>query len=157
MVTETLAQALEREHHEIDERIEAFRSSREVGHSDLASLTTAIEALRRHIYLEEEFLFPPLRDAGMVGPVWVMLREHGEMWRTLDALEAELAGDSGSTTVVALCDELVPKLEAHNAKEETILYPQADNLLSEPARAELERFLETGHMPDGWVCERAGA
>jgi len=38
------------------------------------------------------FLFPPLRDAGMVAPVFVMLREHGQMWRAGTSMPTDLAG-----------------------------------------------------------------
>ena len=87
---ETLTAALEREHQEIDAGLEAFADGLESGELRGADLDRAADALRRHIYLEEEFLFPPLRAAGMVPPVLVMLREHGEIWRTLDALELEV-------------------------------------------------------------------
>ena len=92
MATNTLAAALEHEHREIDEGIETFTSGRANGAAYSRPSTRAIrDALRRHIYLEEEFLFPPLRVAGMIAPIFVMLREHGEMWKTLDALEANWA------------------------------------------------------------------
>lgn len=154
---ETLALALEREHREIDEGIDAFTTSPERGPVETEGLTRAIEALRRHIYLEEEILFPPLREAGLVMPVFVMLREHGEMWQLLDALEAEVAKDSRSDAVTSLIDGLVPRLEAHNEKEEAILYPPSDTVLEGPAAEQLKAFLATGRMPEGWVCERARA
>jgi hemerythrin-like domain-containing protein len=153
MTVETLAEALEREHREIDEGIAAFTAARAEGRVDRQPLSRAVEALRRHIYLEEEFLFPPLRSAGMVMPVFVMLREHGEMWRMLDALEAEVAKDAGSESVSSLVDGLVPRLEAHNEKEEAILYPQADTALAGSAGEELKKFMAHGRMPEGWVCE----
>jgi iron-sulfur cluster repair protein YtfE (RIC family) len=155
MVSESLAGALEREHREIDEGIEAFMATRERNEHDAAPLVRAMDALRRHIYLEEELLFPPLRSAGLMAPVFVMLREHGEMWTTLDAIEALLGQDPKSASVAELCDELVARLDAHNAKEEAILYPQADPTLSGSAGVELKAFLDSGRMPDGWVCERA--
>jgi regulator of cell morphogenesis and NO signaling len=71
---DTLACALEREHREIDAGIEAFLAPRSEGTRRLGALRRAIEALRRHIFLEEEFLFPPLRAAGLVTPVFVILR-----------------------------------------------------------------------------------
>ena len=52
----TLADALEREHQEIDLGIAAFRADPR----RTAALGRALAGLRRHIYLEEEFLFPPL-------------------------------------------------------------------------------------------------
>ena len=155
MATRTLAEALEQEHREIDEGIETFTSGRATGPADSGPLTRAIDALRRHIYLEEEFLFPPLRSAGMVAPIFVMLREHGEMWKTLDALEAKLGEDGKAESVMPLCDQLVPQIQAHNAKEEPILYSQADAVLDDVAADQLRTFLDSGRMPQGWVCEKA--
>ena len=155
MTIGTLATALEREHRQIDAGIEEFTSRLAGGETTAEPLLAALRALRRHIYLEEAILFPPLRDAGMVGPIFVMLREHGEMWQTMDALDAALAENSAGTSVLPLCARLVPQLETHNTKEEPILYTQADSVLSDAASASLQDFLETGAMPEGWVCERA--
>lgn len=150
-----LAAALEREHRQIDEGIAAFTSAKTGGEVNSEPLARAMNALRRHIYLEEQFLFPPLRSSGLMGPVFVMLREHGEMWQTLDELDAEMSVDGSRDSVVRLCDQLTPLLEAHNAKEETIIYAQADAMLDDSAGAELQGFIDTGTMPAGWVCERA--
>jgi len=154
-VAESLAAALEREHQEIDEEIDAFTAKLAAGSIEVAPLRHAATALRRHIYLEEVFLFPPLRDAGMVAPVFVMLREHGQMWRTLDTIDAELAVDPDDATLQRLCKELVVQLQHHNPKEEQILYPQADLALDEQASERLRAFLDSGALPDGWTCERA--
>lgn len=155
MGVQTLADALEREHREIDKGIESFTARDADGQVDPSPLLEAVAALRRHIYLEEEFLFPPLREAGMAMPVLVMLKEHGEMWALLDELEAEVAQAPTSERVASLCSGLVPRLASHNAKEEAILYPPADTVLDEPARADLGEFIESGRMPPGWVCTNA--
>ena len=146
----SLGAALEREHREIDAGIEAFASG-----GGIESLTRAATALRRHIYLEEEFLFPPMRDAGFVAPIFVMLREHGELWTTMDAIERDLAGETAEDVLSGECKWLLAQLERHNSKEEPILYPHADAVLGAPASEELVAFLETGRMPDGWVCAQA--
>lgn len=156
-MTETLAAALEREHREIDEGLEVFAASRGTGEPDTAALAQAVAGLRRHIYLEEELFFPPLRAAGLMAPVLVMLREHGQMWRLLDALEAELARDPAGDATAGLLDDLMPRLEAHNLKEERILYPQADTVLEGDPGQELREVMASGRMPDGWVCEMARA
>lgn len=150
MASETLAAALEREHREIDEGIEAFTAS---GGQETGPLKRALDALRRHIYLEEEFLFPPLRDGGLMAPVFVMLREHGEIWRAMDRLEGELGGEAGQ----AAAHELLAILERHNSKEEPILYPQADAVLTPEAAERLHGFIASGRTPEGWVCQSAGA
>src|SRR5579884_3347854 len=103
MTPGTLAAALEREHREIDRGIEAFLAARAEDRAETKPLTEAIAALRRHIFLEEEFLFPPLREAGMVAPVFVMLREHGEIWDTIDTLQAQLKADPAGAAVSEIC------------------------------------------------------
>jgi regulator of cell morphogenesis and NO signaling len=155
--TGALGAALEREHREIDAGIEAFLAGQAGGQPRTEPLRQAIGALRRHIFLEEEFLFPPLRGAGLVAPIFVMLREHGEIWDTLDALDAQLAINPGAAAMSEICRTLLEQLERHNAKEELIVYPQADAVLTAAASARLSSFLATGQMPEGWVCQRAGA
>ena len=66
MEMELLAVALEREHIEIDDALTAFAAGPVTKERDLEPLSGAIGALRRHIYLEEEFLFPPLRETGLM-------------------------------------------------------------------------------------------
>lgn len=148
MQTGSLAAALEREHHEIDAGFAAFTSAP----WDLRPLGHAIGALRRHIYLEEEFLFPLLREAepGLAPPVFVMLREHAQIWGTLDALERELA--SGTGTALALRKRLAVLCLHHNLKEETILYPRADQALPGAAADRLRAFIGSGELPEGWIC-----
>jgi len=149
MDTESLAAALEREHHEIDVRIAAFTASP----GDPQPLARAIRALRRHIYLEEEFLFPLLGEAepGLRAPVFVMLREHAQIWATLDTLERVPAPG----TVLAGCRQLTVRLLHHNLKEEKILYPRADDVLSAAAAGRLRAFLGSAELPEGWVCTKA--
>jgi hemerythrin-like domain-containing protein len=153
-MAQSLTQALEHEHHEIDAGIETFLEGLALGESRAGDLARAIDALRRHIYLEEEFLFPPLRAAGMLPPVLVMLREHGEIWRILDAIDAldlEGAGEQAREQ----CTALLAQLAAHNAKEEPIIYPQGDAVLSDEAKRELHTCIDEGRTPDGWVCAQA--
>lgn len=152
-----LSAALEREHCEIDRGIEAFLYKLDGGSVRAEVLTAALEALRRHIYLEETFLFPPIREAGMVMPIFVMMREHGQLWQTMDTLTHLLAeGDDGRRLEQA-CRQLLDRLQRHNSKEEPIIYPHADTDLPPHTSAELTRFIQTGRTPEGWVCQQAGA
>jgi hemerythrin-like domain-containing protein len=156
---ETLSTALEREHREIDTGIETF-----IGKLDASPdgdsvqpepLTQALDALRRHIYLEEAILFPPIREAGMVMPIFVMMREHGELWRTIDALTDLLADGATHEQLRDTCHQLLGQLERHNSKEEPVIYPHADTALPPQVCAELARFIDTGRVPDGWICQQA--
>ncbi|RAV18224.1 hemerythrin domain-containing protein [Mycolicibacterium sp. GF69] len=147
--------ALEREHLEIDGAIETFVEELAGGSLRSDALSAALETLRRHIYLEECMLFPPIREAGMVMPVFVMMREHGQLWRSMDALDALLAGDADVHALYNACGQLLAQLHQHNAKEESIVYPRIETDLPAQTRVEVTRFLDAGQMPDGWVCQHA--
>jgi len=145
----TLATTLETEHHEVDDALEDFVASREE-----APLRRAVEELRRHIYVEEELLFPTLQAGGLMAPVLVMLREHGEIWRRLEGLEEALDGHQGSRAA-SLCQELLDVLQRHNAKEEPIIYPQVDRALDADGTDRALAVLDGGTMPPGWACRLA--
>lgn len=149
-----LADALTREHHAIDAGIEAYLAGLDAG-GDASPLREAMHALRRHIYLEEEFLFPPLRAAGMMMPIMVMEREHGQLWRDMDALDETLRSPADPEALRDGCRSLLALLDSHNSKEEPIVYPRADGDLSDQQRDQLAGFLDSGTFPDGWVCAKA--
>ncbi len=144
MANETLSSALEREHHEIDAGIESYSAS--LAPADLRDTLTA---LRRHIYLEEEFLFPPLRDSGLLAPIFVMLREHGELWDAMARIDGLLADGKDARDA---CTDLLERLTAHNAKEEPIVYPEVDKM---PQAGAMLDLLDTAVMPADWVCQHA--
>lgn len=157
MASLTLSTELTREHHEIDDAIETFIEKLDCGSLQRELLTDTLEALRRHIYLEEVFLFPPLREAGIVMPIFVMMREHGELWHTMGALADLLAVGDDSQRLRDTCTQLLDQLHQHNSKEEPVIYPNADTDLPPQTSAELTRFIETGRTPEGWVCQQANA
>ena len=150
----SLAQLLEAEHRQIDAGIEAYTTT-EPG-AGLDALQNAIDGLRRHIYLEEAFCFDALRARGLMMPVMVMLREHGEIWRSCDRVEVALeeADDDAATSEA---EHLLRILDAHNGKEEPVLYPHISAAIGPDANADLLRFLDDGKMPAGWVCATAAA
>lgn len=155
MAQESLSAALEREHREIDGGIEAFAAGLATGETDPAPLLRAMAGLRRHIYLEEEFIFPPLKSGGLMMAIFVMLREHGQLWDAMAELDDLLANSSDARELTTACEELLAALESHNEKEEPVIYPQADEQLSEEATSRLQTFLATGTMPANWRCEKA--
>lgn len=154
MVGEALSVALEREHTEVDAALGAVLAQLAGGTVDADALDGTLTALRRHIYLEEELLFPPLRTGARMISIFGMIRGHGEIWQTMDTLAAAAAAGDHDTLAEA-CRRLLSLLEAHNKVEEPVIYPGADSDLSEQQVAELADFLKTGAMPDGWVCEKA--
>lgn len=154
-MADTLADALKREHEDIDAGITAFRTGLEGGSPPVETMLAALEAHRRHIYLEEAMLFPPLRAGGLFAAILVMLREHGQMWNLMDELQPLVEAGGTDPAVPELCERFVALIDAHNLKEEATIYSRADDLLQAPATAELREFMAAGTMPDGWVCEHA--
>ncbi len=153
MTTNTVATALTREHHEIDAGIEAFAARLTTGTLDTTVLASTLEALRRHIYLEEELLFPPIRRAGLLMPIMVMIKEHGRLWQLMDAIEAGARSDDPDpTSLRSACDQLLAALAEHNMKEEPIVYPQAASDITVDESAALEDFIESGSTPSDWIC-----
>lgn len=147
----SVAEALEREHTDVDAELERVLTDS----TDESSLRAAVELLRRHIYVEEQLLFPPLRATGMIGPLLVMEREHGEIWTILDGLEASLSRGAALGDLAKRCATLLALLSNHNAKEEPIVYPQATALLTETQADDILAVLATGSRPEGWTCSRA--
>lgn len=156
MTTHALGDALIHEHHEIDTGIAAFVSALREGVVERDSLAGVFDALRRHIYLEEELLFPPLRRAGLLMPIMVMTKEHGQLWQSMSAIEEHLGATQPDVArLESECRQLLAGLDRHNMKEEPIVYPHAATDLTSDEAALLARFIETGRTPPGWICEAA--
>ena len=89
-------------------------------------------AMRRHFRMEEEVMFPAFQEAtGMFsgGPVAVMKMEHEQMRALLTPMDSHAANGD----VEALLDHgdtLLMVIQQHNAKEEGILYPMAEQTLA---------------------------
>lgn len=87
--------------------------------------------LQRHIVWEEEILFPAFEGkTGMknAGPTEVMRLEHRQIGAALEAIHQKVKHQDPE------CDReeeaLLSLLSSHNMKEENILYPTIDRLLS---------------------------
>ena len=151
----SLAQAFTVEHHEIDAGIEQFLADTDSDPVNRAqSLLIAMEALRRHIYLEEEIVFPHLQNGALMMPLMVMRREHGQLWQHIDTLVESVQNQSGEPNKVKeICTEILALLDRHNQKEEPIIYPHMDADLSSDEQDKIRGLLAGSAMPDGWICE----
>jgi iron-sulfur cluster repair protein YtfE (RIC family) len=134
-----ISEALGYDHERLARLEVAAFVARAAGQAETAErwYTAFSSALRRHIAVEEEFLFPVFeKRLGLSpsdGPTEVMRREHGEILRWLD----EILRTIGHTA--KLPDEARAAfhevLEKHHLKEEEILYPALDYALS-PAESD---------------------
>jgi iron-sulfur cluster repair protein YtfE (RIC family) len=100
------------------------------------AFATFAEELTRHDRLEEEVLFPLFEmKSGLVdGPTQLMREEHREIAQALTRMQRTLSEGDPQVFREAL-QFLRGLLRDHNAKEEHILYPAADSLLSPEQRA----------------------
>lgn len=151
MDTPLPSHVLERQHREIDAGIIDIAG----GQGTIPALAAALALLRRHIYLEEAVLFPPLEQAGLTMPIFVMQREHGQMWPLLERLEAACRAGQAADALGPDCGELLRQLQIHNPKEEQIVYAAADRLQGEVGDASLVDALVAAEAPDGWACANA--
>ena len=158
MTDDTLSVAMKDEHHQVDAGIEAFLEKLDAGTVDVDGLKAARAVLHRHAYMEETFIFPPLKQGHLMMSIFGMLRSHGEIWRIFDEA-VELATDgSDHDKMRETCQRALAALAQHNKVEEAVVYSAADVDLADrdPAKAaEWAEFVKGGTMPDGWVCEKA--
>ena len=102
------------------------------------------DALLHHFVMEEEVLFPELEQANPVagGPARVMRMEHQQIRQLLDDL-AEAVRGRDSDTCLGNLETLHMLSQQHNAKEEGILYPLADNSLRDATESLVRRLRAT--------------
>ncbi len=132
------------DHDRLDRLLETYRQLKRV---DFARAKEAFRefkfGLQRHILWEENILFPLFEEkTGMRdrGPTFVMRAEHREIGKRLEALHDKVRAhdlDSDREELV-----LVETLFAHNHKEENVLYPAIDRLLSAEEIAAAFRKME---------------
>ncbi len=151
----SLSTALEREHETVDAGLATFLEKLDAGSVDVDALRVTLVALRRHIYMEEQILFPPINVGAQMMAVFGMIRGHGEIWRTMDALDYLAGRAADHDQLRETCQQLLALLADHNKVEEPVIYPAADTGLTPETAAELSEFLAAGRMPDGWVCAKA--
>lgn len=152
MDTTSPSRWLEAQHRQIDQGIEGMLN----GTGTLGQLAASLDLLRLHLYIEEVVLFPPLEKAGLTMPVFVMQREHGQMWPLLQWLAAACATGTIGPDVRDEGDELLSLLQIHNPKEERILYSVADQQAARQADGALLQALQAARVPSDWACVMAG-
>jgi regulator of cell morphogenesis and NO signaling len=139
------------QHHQIDQGVAGIVD----GGGEPQALAVALKLLREHLHMEEEALFPALAMSGLTMPVFVMKREHGQMWPLIRRLEAACAAGAGADTLRDDARQLLQQLKMHNPKEEQIVYAAADRYERSHPEASLVQAMAAARMPEDWVCALA--
>ncbi len=88
------------------------------------------QATERHLAMEEQVLFTAYEAlAGASGPSQVMRREHEQMRALFVDLASALERRAG-VEFLGLSETLLVFMQQHNMKEEQIMYPMCDQLLT---------------------------
>jgi hemerythrin-like domain-containing protein len=129
----TISTPLTEDHHRCDDLF--VRMEQAILQQDwegAQKLVLAFErSIKHHFIVEEEYLFPALEraNAQAVGPVRVMTMEHDQMrqliWQLLSAIKQQAKDET-----LGITETLLIAMQQHNLKEENILYPMADGLVS---------------------------
>ena len=129
----------------------AIRESNVVDVGDLRAMARFCReyADKCHHAKEESHLFPFLEKRGMPhqhGPIAVMLHEHEQGRAAVGAMLAAVESDSPDPDALRAfmraADTFVSLLREHIGKEDHILFPMADDVLSADDQAELECIFE---------------
>lgn len=115
-------------------------AARAVGEGRFAEAQSAFSrfeaALDHHLRLEEEVVFPvfEVRSGITTGPTIALRCEHRDIRNTVRSMEAALSAEDARTfrESVRFLDSIVT---THEAKEEHVLYPAIDRLLTSAERA----------------------
>ena len=129
----TVTDYMSTDHKHCDDVFAALENSVKNGRWDAAAETFKefTEAMQVHFAMEEEVLFPAFEQAtgSSAGPTAVMRGEHLQMRDIFDELRDALDRNDAAD-FAGVADTLNIMLQQHNMKEEGILYPMADRMLS---------------------------
>jgi hemerythrin-like domain-containing protein len=128
------------------DRIEAANAV-DPDHLDRMVEFVQIFADKCHHAKEEDRLFPAMAEAGIPvqgGPIGVMLLEHAKGREYVRAVKAAIPGyrakdKAAARQVIANARGYAALLGPHIDKEDRILYPMADQVLTEAKQKELEK------------------
>lgn len=144
MSNEKISVTFEQDHDRLDALFNTFQ---QLKRTDFAKAKDAFVEFKygpqRHIVWEEDVLFPKWEEkSGMAegGPTQVMRTEHQMIGQCLEAIHDKVQQQNPESDREE--QRLVEILTSHNMKEERILYPSIDQVISEAERVELYQAMK---------------
>jgi iron-sulfur cluster repair protein YtfE (RIC family) len=139
-----IREAFAADHDRLDNLFESYRQAKRSNFAEAKEFFKGFKiGLQRHIVWEEQILFPLFeRKTGMYhgGPTEVMRQEHRLIGVYLEAVHEKIRRRDPNSDNEDYA--LLSALAIHNQKEENILYPTLDRLISDEERAEAFAAIE---------------
>lgn len=138
MESKSMKEFFELDHDRLDDLLKQFLQLKRVDPVNATACFVEFKVeLQRHIVWEEDILFPTWEaSTGMEGgPTAVMRAEHRQIEQALEAVHRKVRAQGPESDD----EELVLRnlLKTHNEKEERILYPAIDSVLTAQDRTAL--------------------
>jgi regulator of cell morphogenesis and NO signaling len=131
--TRTVEEMFAADHDRLDALFAEFRRLKRVDYPKAKENFKQFKfGLQRHIIWEEQILFPAFESqTGMrdTGPTAVMRAEHRQIGERLEAIHEKVRRQDPNSDREE--EALLQVLSQHNQKEEMVLYPTLDRMLSE--------------------------
>ena len=133
-------QLIEKDHRDVERLFAAFERAHEQGNEGEQQrvVRQLVRALSVHAIIEEELVYPALREGGLVDGVLDALEEHHALKLTLRELDALTPANERFAAKVRVAEKLVRE---HVAEEERQLLPRLARELDAGARRELGESL----------------
>lgn len=145
-----LIQFFQHAHNRVEGYLIDFCEQLKHGRREAGFIARASEDLQRHLFIEEELLFPLVKERSAA--VASLQQEHGRVCDLIEELQILLRREADQSAVETCSARLMGVLAAHNAVEDLGIYPDLLILLG-PARAEaLLAKAERVELPRDWVC-----
>jgi len=160
-----LVQFFQHAHHRVEGWLMDFQGSLEQGPLDqepdrirrayfegfLELFERAVEALRQHMYVEEEVVFPLVED-DLAAPIADLRDDHGRIWDLVGELKALLLQGAEMSRVQTYTSRLMNLLASHSAKEDLGVYPDLVALLGVERTLALLQEADRAEAPPEWIC-----
>lgn len=146
-IQSSISDFFEKDHDRVDV---LFRDYLNLKHANFAEAKKNFVAfkhgLEKHIAWEKDFLFPLFQNkTGIIeGPILVLEEEHRQILRMLQQINLRIQRNDISSNRSE--HDLIVILGHHTVKEENVLYPVLDHLLTVDEKADL--FLKMQNSPE---------
>ncbi len=148
---EGLVQLFQHAHHRVEGYLMDFCEELEQGRRDSEFLARACTDLCQHMFVEERFLFPLMKER-LAAVVAGLENEHGRLLDLMAELQNLLQQDTDREAVQACTSRFMGALTAHNTAEDLGIYPDLLTLVGISKAQVLLLEVEKAEVPRGWTC-----